>query len=331
MNKDFLSRGAAQLPVKWMRQLSGVALVVPYYHIVSDEFVPHVSHLYRFRTIAEFTADLEFFMRHFAPVTLNDIVEALNGRRTLPRFCFHLTFDDGFRETHDVVAPILKRIGAPATFFLNTAFLDGGGLQHHNALSVLVDRLQSHQSVATLRYVDSILPAAKTNSATLQARLRSIHFTQEALLQSLAEILEVDLDKYVRKRRPYLSSEQIGRLLSWGFSIGSHGHEHPLYADLTLPQQLSQTRVSTQLLETQFGLNPKAFAFPHTDKGVDGAFFSAVFSEPLLDVAFGTAGLVPHFHPRNIERVCMEGTHAPAAEILKRQYARAMYFRLSRH
>jgi peptidoglycan/xylan/chitin deacetylase (PgdA/CDA1 family) len=332
MNRDFLSKSAARLPVKWMRQLSGVTLVVPYYHIVSDEVVPHVNHLYRFRTIAEFTADVEFFMRHFEPVTLDDIVQSLNGSRTLPRFCFHLTFDDGFREIHDIVAPLLQSAGAPATFFLNTAYLNGGGLQHHNALSVLLDRIKSHQvGEATLRFVDSILPAPKSNCTTLQERLLSIHFTQKTLVQSLSESLEVDFDLYVRQTQPYLTFEQIGRLVRWGFTIGGHGHEHPLYADLSLTQQLAQTQTSMQLLETRFGLNPKAFAFPHTDRGVDGTFFKAVFSELLLDISFGTAGLVPHFHPRNIERVRMEGTPAPAAEILARQYARAMYLRLSRH
>jgi len=126
--------------------LSGVSLVVPYYHMVSDFHVPHVTPLYRFRSIAEFKSDLEFFLSRFEPVTLADIVDTLNGTRALTRPSFHLTFDDGFREMHDVVAPILQRAGVPATFFLNTAFLDGGGLAHHNELSLLLDRLESRDS-----------------------------------------------------------------------------------------------------------------------------------------------------------------------------------------
>src|SRR5205814_9799266 len=96
---------------------------------------------------------------------------------TLRRPCFHLTFDDGFREMYDIVAPILERAGAPATFFLNTAFLDGGGLAHHNALSVLLDRLQSRQSppgAASLRRVESLLPAASSGHTTLRERLLSL-------------------------------------------------------------------------------------------------------------------------------------------------------------
>jgi hypothetical protein len=233
---------------------------------------------------------------------------------------------------HDIVAPILQRAGVPATFFVTTAFLDGGGLAHHNALSVLLDRIQAGQSrpsAASLRRLESLLPAATHGRATLRARVLSIRYAQKSLVASLAETLDVDLDGYVGEMQPYLSSEQIATLLDQGFSIGAHSHDHPLYADLPLPEQLAQTRVSMQLLATRFGVTPKAFAFPHTDSGVDGRFFTTIFAEPLLDVSFGTAGLVSHFHPRNIERVSMEKTSAPAAQILARQFARATYFRLA--
>ena len=328
---NLVSKGAARMPLEYVRSLSGVSLVIPYYHMASDRSVPHVSHLYRFRTIAEFTSDVEYLLRHFEPVTLSDVVDVLNGTRTLSRPCFHLTFDDGFREMHDIVAPILQRAGVPATFFLNTAFLDGGGLAHHNALSVLLDRLQSHHSrlsAASLQRVESLLPAARTDCSTLRARILSIQHGQKSLVRSLAETLDVDLDQYVRETRPYLSSEQVAMLLGRGFSIGAHSHDHPLYTDLPLAEQLAQTRMSVQLLEMRFGMSPKAFAFPYTDSGVEDAFFTTVFSGALLDVSFGTAGLVSHFHPRNIERMSMEKTSVPAAQILARQLTRATYFRL---
>jgi len=313
-----------------VRSLSGVSLVVPYYHMVSDTTVPHVSHLYPFRSVAEFTADLDFLLRRFEPVTLTDIVAALNGTRKLNRPCFHLTFDDGFREMHDIVAPILQRTGVPATFFVCTAFLDGGGVAHHNALSILLDRLQSRcgdLSGTIVRRLDSLLPAATGQCATLRARLLSIRYAQNSLVRSLAETLDVDLDEYVRENQPYLSSAQIATMLDHGFSIGAHSHDHPLYADIPLSEQIAQTRTSIEYLNKRFGMSPKAFAFPHTDTGVEDAFFTAVFSERLVDVSFGTAGLVSHRYPKNIERVSMEKTSAPAAQVLAWQFARATYFR----
>ena len=333
MTLSFLSKGAAWVPIEWVRPLSGVSLVVPFYHMVSDLHVPHVSNLYRFRTVEEFKSDLEFFTRHFQPVTLTEIVEALNGKRPLPRSCFHLTFDDGFREMYDVVAPILQRASVPATFFVNTAFLDGGGLAHYNALSVLLDQIELHCSHpgAARTHLESILPAPRSAFMSLRERVLSIGYAQKSLVCSLAEALDFDLSQYVKETQPHLSSGQIATLLNQGFSIGSHSHDHSLYAGLPLSQQLAQTRMSMEILETRFSVSPKAFAFPHNDSGVQDEFFATVFSESLLDVSFGTSGLVPRFHPRNIERVSMEKTSAPAARILARQFTRAAYFRLRPH
>jgi peptidoglycan/xylan/chitin deacetylase (PgdA/CDA1 family) len=318
------------LASKVIARLSGHMLVVPYYHMVSDARVPHVSQLYRFRTTAEFVSDVEFFLRHFEPITLSDIVDVLNGKRSLKRPCFHLTFDDGFREMHDIVAPILVRAGVPATFFLTTATLDGGLLIHHNGLSVLLEEIEMRHGLsgADLARLESLLPRADYNGATLRERILSIGYGQDAVVRSVAEILDVDLDEYLRIRRPYLSTEEARRLLNQGFSLGAHSHEHPPYSRLPLAEQLRQTRTSLEIIKGRFGATPSAFAFPFSDFSVGAAFFSTVFSERLLDVSFGTRGLARHFHPRNIERLRMEKTSLPAARILARQFLRAMCFRV---
>jgi peptidoglycan/xylan/chitin deacetylase (PgdA/CDA1 family) len=314
-----------------MKSISGVALIVPFYHVVSDEFIPHVSHLYRFRTVADFTEDLEFFLRYFAPVTLDDIVEALNGSRILPRSCFHLTFDDGFREVHEIVAPILERAGVPATFFLETAFLDGGGMAHHNEISVLLDRMKSLPGGpdSMNSRLEPWLPTPAPGCRTVGDRMLSIKYAQRELVRDLASALEVDLDEYIRARKPYLTPWQVTDLMRRGFAIGSHSCDHPLYADLPLSEQLRQTRDSVNLLRTRFAIRRKAFAFPHNDSGVEREFFMTLFGEQSLDVSFGTSGLVPHFDRRNIQRVSMEKTTAPAEKILARQFTRAAYFRMA--
>jgi peptidoglycan/xylan/chitin deacetylase (PgdA/CDA1 family) len=299
--------------------------------MVSDEYVPHVSPLYRFRSTTEFAADLKFFLRHFTPVSLSDIVGALNGGRTISRNSIHLTFDDGFREMHEVVVPMLLREGIPATFFLNTAFLNGGGLAHYNALSLVLDRLQngvSHPSQACIREVESLLGSTSTRGDRLDAKLLSIPWSRKELVQRVAETVGVDIKQYVHATQPCLTYGQVEDLVRKGFSIGGHSHEHPLYADLPLAAQLEQTRMSMDCLAGRFPMREKAFAFPHNDTGVGPQFFDAVFSTDMLHASFGTSGLVAHFHSHNIERFTMEKTEAPAASILAKQYVRSTYYRL---
>lgn len=330
--RSVATRLASGIGAGWGCALSGVSLVVPYYHMVSDEFVPHVSTLYRFRTTAEFAADVEYLLRHFQPVGLQDIVDHLSGLRRLRRRCFHLTFDDGFREMYDVVAPILLRAGAPATFFLNTAFLDGGGIAHYNALGVLLGRIESRKppiSPKQLSALKPLLPPADAKGdSSLRRRVLSLRQAQRDVVRRLADLLDVDIAGYIQDRRPYLSSEQVTYLLRKGFTIGAHSHDHSRYTELSLDEQVQQTRTSIEFLERRFGIRPKSFAFPYSDAGIGRPFFSAVYSGPLLDVSFGTDGLVSHFHPRNIERISMEKTAESAAQIFSWQLARTAFIRL---
>jgi peptidoglycan/xylan/chitin deacetylase (PgdA/CDA1 family) len=312
------------VPIRWFQALTTVPLLVPYYHVVSDERLPHVHHLYRYRSVREFEADLEFLRRNFVPVHLSEIVAALNGGPALPARSFHLTFDDGFREMHDVVAPTLLRIGIPATFFVNTASLDNAQLIHHNALSVVVDRVTRSASVSVQAAVRERL-GLPAGSAELPRTLLALPYRKRSMVNEVAHILGVSLHQYVLQHRPYLSSDQVRSLLSRGFTVGAHSHDHPLYADLPLEDQLAQTRRSTEILVERFGISPRAFAFPHTDRGVGPEFFAQLFSAQALDVSFGTAGLSPHWYPRNIERVAMENTRRSAAQVLTWQYVRAAH------
>jgi peptidoglycan/xylan/chitin deacetylase (PgdA/CDA1 family) len=314
------------VPFQLWPWLSRVSLVVPYYHMVSDAEVPHVRHLYRFRTVREFEADLEFFLRHFTPVELEDVVASLGGERCLPPRSFHLTFDDGFREMHDVVAPLLRKKGVPATFFLNTAFLDQGGMAHHNKISLLLHRISRPISNRILREIEKLLPPSLNSEGNLESRLLAIRYADRKTVDRMAAIAEIDINQYIKLNRPYLSSEEIFSLRRLGFTIGAHSIDHPLYADLSAEEQMRQTRVSMDFILTKFGVRTRAFAFPHNDDGVSREFFDPVFATGVADVCFGTRGLVRHFHPRNVERFSMEKTTDAAKSIIARQYARALYY-----
>lgn len=63
-----------------------------------------------------------FFARHFTVVRLNDLVRRLEQGQPVNRE-LAITFDDGYRDNFQYAAPILKRRGLPATFFVVTGFI----------------------------------------------------------------------------------------------------------------------------------------------------------------------------------------------------------------
>ena len=99
--------------IKWSEQ----STVFPFYHAVSEEPLPHISHLYRVRTTAEFEGDLELLLKYFEPMGLAVYLDQAGEKRGKRGMV--LTFDDGLKECHHIIAPLLKKKGIPAVFFLN--------------------------------------------------------------------------------------------------------------------------------------------------------------------------------------------------------------------
>ncbi|NCB09485.1 MAG: hypothetical protein EOM73_15150, partial [Bacteroidia bacterium] len=91
---------------------------LPFYHVVSDQKLPHIQN-YPFRTVRQFQSELDFFLKHFKPVSLQYLIE--NPKTT--EKIFHISFDDGLKECAEIIAPILLQKGIPATFFINPGFV----------------------------------------------------------------------------------------------------------------------------------------------------------------------------------------------------------------
>lgn len=309
------------VPINLWHWLLNIELILPYYHLVSDHELEHVSGLFKFRTVRQFEADIELFLRFYTPVSLEDIIHHLDGTSRLPKRSFLLTFDDGFRETYDIVAPILYAQGIPAVFFVTTAFVDNRELCYQQKMSLLIRTLASLKDSSVNRKVSQLLEVEGVRGSDLASRIRNVSYSQRHLLDELGLFLKCDFADYAASVQPYLTSEQINKLLMQGFAIGSHSIDHPLYSELSLEEQLRQTHESLSWLSNRFQYNCQAFAFPFRDAGVSPEFFQMAFSDGRLKVSFGTSGMHRHYFPRNLTRNTMENTNRNAAQILAREFA----------
>jgi peptidoglycan/xylan/chitin deacetylase (PgdA/CDA1 family) len=318
-------RICTSVPFAMWHWISGVKLIVPHWHVVSDLELPHVSALYRFRSIRQFKADLEFFLKHYSPVTEQDVISSVHHDRPLPPRSVLFTFDDGFREIHDVVAPLLRAKGVPAIFFLITSAIDNRLLCYPQKKSLLVRALAGKQTAAALDEARRVLSSApESTNSSLGLRIRAVSYRQRHVLDRLGPILGCDFEGYLASEKPYLSTEQVQTLARQGFAVGAHSVHHAPYAELSLEEQLHETRDSIQWLSERFEVNCRSFAFPYRDNGVPLAFFRAIFAEGDLKLSFGTGGLIPHAFPFNLPRFSTERTDLTAAEVLAAQFGRSV-------
>lgn len=315
------------IPLNLLGTLTGANPVVAYYHIVTDEDVSHVKHLFNFRSVAQFEKDLETFLKYYKPISLTDLIRAVKASQPVPPRAFLLTFDDGFRELKEIIAPVLIRKGIPATFFLTTAFLDNKQMALHNELSVLIEhvnRLPAKRHGEIMNF----LSKHQLSGDDLPTRLLSITYGQNDLVGKIADFIECDLAGYLEQHRPYLTSTEVRELLADGFTIGAHSVDHPLYSALTLPEQLRQTNDSVGLLRQNFAIDYAAFSFPHGDSNVGVEFFNEIYARGALDVSFGSAGFLKERCPRHFQRFSPENSPFSADHVLRRNYGRSIYKKL---
>jgi len=322
--KSIVSTLAPVVPVGLAHSFAGAPLVLPYYHMVSDEILPHVAPLYSYRNIRQFTADVDFFLKHFQPVNLSEVLAHVRNQTHLPRHAFFLTFDDGFREVAEVVAPILKAKGVPAAFFVNSAFVDNRELCMHQKRALLVSRLLP----AHAEKLKQFLRQKDIADADITAMLESVPYAKRAIFDEAAALFGLDYAGFLTQQKPYLSSDQIRGLLRDGFAIGGHSVDHPFYGHLTLEEQLRQTRDSVEFVCKTFGVRIRSFAFPHSDTGVSRAFFERSYANGTLEISFGTGGLLRDAWPGHFQRYSMEKVSRSPWQILAWQLARALNGRI---
>ena len=189
---------------------------------------------------------------------------------------------------------------------------------------MLIRTLTSKGSSSVALEVSKRLTNAGIKGKDVLSQIGSIYYVHRHILDELAPIVGCDFASYVTTVKPYMTSIQIKTLIENGFAIGAHTIDHPLFAEISIEEQLIQTKTSIKFLSKLFHYECKAFAFPYTDAGIAPEFFQQVFMDGDLHVTFGIGGIQRHYVPRNLPRFSMERTDRPARQILARQFGKAL-------
>ena len=310
--KKILSKTTLAMSQNSLIKCSGKRLVSPFYHLVSDESQPHIKHLYPVLSVKRFNADLDFFEKYYQPIDADTLVENIQSGKEFNQPVFFLSFDDGLRPFYEVVAPILLRRGIPATCFINTAFVDNKDLFFRLKASLLIDAMNDKTLTKAEFSLISQLASSVGLSYFHPADLLKITFQTQAVLNKMAEVIDVDFQDYLNKQKPYLTTEQIKELQGKGFTIGAHSVSHPYYADLTEDDQVAQTLESLNYVKEHFQPTKQLFSFPFNDLGVNKSFFDRI--EHAVDMTFGTASLKLDSVKFNLQRMPMENANYHNAE-----------------
>jgi peptidoglycan/xylan/chitin deacetylase (PgdA/CDA1 family) len=275
MHKAIISVIGSAIPLGCLRKQKNLPPVLPFYHAVSDVPLPYI-HSYPVRSAARFEEELDFLLQHFKPVTLSDIVQYHRKND------MHLSFDDGLKSCYTTIAPLLKRKGIPATFFVNEAFVDNRRLFHRFKRAWL----------ETTKHIDE------------GGKKYWIHETHE--LDNMALQQGISWEDWLVEHCPFMSLEEIKLLHRDGFTIGAHSIDHPEFWLIDEEEQFRQIAQSMDWVIRNFNPPIRAFAFPFTDDQVSLSLFRRINEANITDVTFGTAGLKHDSAPNHFHRIPIE-------------------------
>lgn len=316
-----------RLPLATLLQLSECRTLSLFYHTSFESPPPYFANLYAVKSPEALESDLDSLLRAgLKPLSMENLLAAEDPIQ-LPKGSFFLSFDDGYREMAETIAPILRRKGIPATFFLTSSLIDNEAWLFEDQIGLIKTHLATMDSSPTL---DQILRGLRHHGHTIDS-LASCRVSAHAVIEELGEILEIDWTAELHRLRPYLTSPQVEKLLADGFMIGAHGVDHSLFARLSYQEQFEQVRASMDTLANRYALETRVFAFPYTEHGVARETLERIREARIVDALFGTRGLIEdELHPFLRQRIWAEDHAGSLRGYLKQELAQKVLRRCRR-
>ena len=197
------------------------------FHHISAVESPFITGMNVSTTPDEFEGALRFLTAHYKPVRLEDVLGASAGGSLPPRAVL-VTFDDAYASVVEVAAPLCRKYGVPAVFFVNAAFLNNRRLAPDNLVCY----------VANVRGMQAINGAVRTVHGYETAQLQSVSEVfssffpsitlteRETFLEALRNLAGINECRLAEDTGLYLRSKQLSSLASFDFEIGNHTYSH---------------------------------------------------------------------------------------------------------
>jgi peptidoglycan/xylan/chitin deacetylase (PgdA/CDA1 family) len=250
------------------------SLTILTYHRVDDpsarlDLMPNLISA----TPADFEAQVRLVARDFDPVSLGDVLEALDDPQRMPRRAVLVTFDDGYRDFAVNAWPILRRASVPATLFVATAFTDDPRRRFW------WDRLWAavaQAEPATVQTAVGQLPVGQEAATTSVPRIRSWlkDLDHDQVLQEvdrLVERLAVGAPEDARAPEPtVLRWDELRELAVDGVTLAPHTRDHPILDRVALDRAVEEITASQADLERETGSLapvPPVLAYPSGSAG----------------------------------------------------------------
>ena len=222
-----------------------------------------------------FAVQMEWLTAHRLILPLADFA----GRHrdgNLPRRAVAITFDDGYACNAEYAAPLLERMGIPATIFLPVELVQRGRdywwhelervvlLHPDTALRLDGTKVELGEKTATDASWAPHAPAQTPRQQAYLALWERLHAMAPAELDRTMAELRAQSSGGEARTRP-MTADQVRAVRSTTVEFGSHALSHASLPSLPSEEKAREIRQSAVQCEALTGAKPRAFAYPFGD------------------------------------------------------------------
>ncbi len=217
--------------------------------------------------VGVFESHLRFLTHHFETFFATEIPQLLknNFQTSSGKPPIVLTFDDGLRNNALIVAPLIKKYHAKATFYLISGLLEGGQMMWNHELFCrlsLLDDKDIARATTDLNFSDAPLQATK---AYIEKAKKWPQARRLFLMDYLRREFGVQSYTEQMKQSYEIMSLQDAQNLPSCIEVGSHTATHPILTTVSDETINYEVSTSKSQLEQLLGKPIKTFCYPNGD------------------------------------------------------------------
>ncbi|MFM8332651.1 MAG: polysaccharide deacetylase family protein [Candidatus Methylumidiphilus sp.] len=238
--------------------------------LIYHRVLPNIDDLLPYEVTADaFDKQLEVLKSAFNVLSLGEAVDRLK-LGTLPPRSACITFDDGYADNATIALPILQRHGMPATFFIASAYINGGIMFNDVIIHAVRHSRSDYVNLNQLGFGEFALNTPSAKRLAISRILFKLRYeTPPELREDTANELAKLASDAPCPTDLMMGTRQLLEMANAGMEIGGHTLRHPILARLSLGNARREIADGKDYLEALLGIKLNFFAYPNGRPGVD--------------------------------------------------------------
>jgi peptidoglycan/xylan/chitin deacetylase (PgdA/CDA1 family) len=213
-------------------------------------------------TVDSFDAQLAALKNVFTILPLSEAVARLKSG-SLPARAACITFDDGYLDNASLALPVLQRHGLHATFFIATAYLNGGRMFNDTVIHAIRNCQGERIDLSKLGLGEHDISTLEAKRQAIDAILKQVKYLPVGQREDAAEAVAQLATDIPPPTDLMMEDRHVQMLAQANMEIGGHTSRHPILAKLDTDNARREIVEGKDYLEGLLKTKLRLFAYPN--------------------------------------------------------------------